>query len=116
RYHAQLCKPPWRIPTLVDAKNLALAFGCPEYANSEVCVKKFMNQWGGELMGVQLSTEIYGHREYAGYALLNKTNRHNEYINSVYYASFLYSNDYASYAGNGLYWWYQAGGNADILH
>ncbi|MDR0694446.1 MAG: hypothetical protein LBF81_04000 [Prevotellaceae bacterium] len=106
RYHAQLCPPPWRIPSPFDTKNLAKAFGCAENGNNEVCVKKYVNQWGGEYAGeITASNAIVGEK-YIGVIWLNLERGIHPDWNEPAWGVFRFTNDVGSYSGNGLCWWY----------
>jgi hypothetical protein len=104
RYHAQLCPPPWRVPSVFDAANVAIFLGCPVSGNDEVCVKKFVSIWGGEFTGELEYPNEHVWANWTG----------SLWINDYHYCDetkddrggvLRWTND-AGYFGHGQYWWF----------
>ncbi|MDR0694402.1 MAG: hypothetical protein LBF81_03780 [Prevotellaceae bacterium] len=108
RYHAQLCPPPWRVPSALDVINLTSAYGCSAAGNSEACVRKFVDMWKADFRGELNATNglTFGNRVGSIWAIVQRTSK----IDAAHYnmGVLRWTNEVNSTHGTKLPWWYNA--------
>jgi hypothetical protein len=106
RYHAQLCPPPWRMPAVTDARNLANALGCDVNGYNETCVKKIMYSWDSEYSGVCAADNHIERQEFSCEVRVNKYYGMYGSNGQLYSTTIRLTNDLYAWDGGSRYWWW----------